>query len=195
MANKVVYGLSNVHYAVWDDEKGEYGAPVHVPGAVSFTTTREGNNDNFFADNVPYVTFMTNGGYTGDLELAYGPAQMLVDLVGYIKAENGMVLEDSNATAKTFALLFEIGSNTNPERCVFYNCTLSRPEMDANTTTDSTEPDTQSFELAAIPRALPWKGSTKNFVKGTLEYSEATKALYESFFETVVLPESTGAAA
>ena len=190
---KVVYGLSNVHYAVWDDETNSYGTPVHIPGAVSFTTTREGNNDNFFADNMPYVTFMTNGGYTGDLELAYAPAQMLIDLVGYIKADNGMVLEDSNAVAKTFALMFEVGSNTKPERCVFYNCTVSRPENDANTTTDSTEPDTQTLEFAAIPRQLPWKGATKNFVKGTLELSDETEALYNSFFTEVVLPETVKA--
>lgn len=185
---KVVFGIKNVHYAVWDEETGEYGTPVHVPGAVSLSITREGNNDTFYADNRPFASFITNAGYTGELEMAYGPAQMLIDLVGYKRASNGVVYEAADAVSKSFALLYEVDSNESAERFAFYNVTVSRPEGESNTTTDSTEPDTQTFEFTAIPREMTVGSETANVVKGWVVNEGDTAQAWADWYKSVQTP-------
>lgn len=187
---KVVFGLSNVHYAIYDEDDGTYGTPKPIPGGVSLSITREGNSDRFYADNMAYASFETNGGYTGELEMAYVPDSVFIDLLGYIQDSNGLVVEPADAVAKTFALLYEVSSNISPDRFVFYNCTLSRPENDANTTTDSTEPDTQSMAVSMIPRALPYgDGKTLNVTKGHItKPTSGDTSKFDGFFGAVLLP-------
>lgn len=190
-SKKVVFGISNVHYAVWNDDTSTYGTPVHIPGAVKMSLTREGSSDTFHADNMPYATFMTNGGYTGELEMAYGPAQMLVDLLGYKKDSQGLVIEDAKAKAPSFAILYEVSSNKEDERFVFYECTMSRPENEANTKTDSTNPDTQTFEFTAIPHQFAYGSDTVEAVKAFVVNDAEGKTAYESFFDAVLTPKAS----
>ena len=190
MPNKVVFGLSNVRYAVYNDDDQTYETPVAIPGAVSLSITREGNSDRFYADNIPYAAFETNGGYSGELEMAYVPDSVFVDLLGYIQGDNGLVVEDANASTKTFALMYEVNSNVSPDRFVFYSCTLSRPENDANTTTDSTEPDTQTMAITMIPREVEYGDGTLNVVKGHITRpTSGPTTVYDGFFTSVLLPE------
>ena len=145
--NTVIFGLSNVHYAIISDEDGSYGTPKKLPGAVSLSISREGSVDTFWADNSGYASFdASNAGYSGTLTIAHMPKEALVDILGY-KETNGVTWEDANAPTKRFALLFEVSSNTKPERFAYYEGTLSRPESDANTRTDSTTPDTQALSI------------------------------------------------
>lgn len=193
-AKKVVFGLSNVRYSIYDEDDGTYETPKHIPGGVSLSITREGNSDRFYADNMAYASFETNGGYSGDLEMAYVPDSVLIDLLGYIKDPNGLVFEPADAVAKTFALLYEVSSNISPDRFVFYNCTLSRPENDANTTTDSTEPDTQKMAISMIPRLFPYgDGKTISVTKGRVTRpTSGDTSKFDGFFDAVMLPAPSG---
>ena len=47
--NTVIFGLSNVHYAIISDEDGSYGTPKKLPGAVSLSISREGSVDTFWS--------------------------------------------------------------------------------------------------------------------------------------------------
>lgn len=181
---KVRFGLRNVHYAPYDEEKGSYETPKPVPGAVKLSIEANGNSSNFYADDVVYETFDKNAGYTGTLELAVVPDDMLVDLLGYVRDKNGVVLEDANAKQKRFAMLYEVEGNENDTRFAFFSCKLSRPSSEANTTTDETTPDTGSLSITMIGRDF----DGRNFVKGHVEYSEATKDTYNGWYTKVVTP-------
>ena len=87
MANKVKYGLCNVHYAKitkYDTEtqKYTYDTPKPLPGAVSLSLDAEGSSDPFYADNIVYFQTVTNAGYSGDFELAMIPNDFRVDILG-----------------------------------------------------------------------------------------------------------------
>ena len=53
MANKVQYGLKNVHYATVTvgTNSVTYGTPVAWQGAVSLSLSAEGDTNDFYADN------------------------------------------------------------------------------------------------------------------------------------------------
>ena len=191
--NRVLFGLSNVHYALWDEKSKKYGTPKAIKGAVSMSISREGDSSIFYADNVPYVSFQTNGGYSGDLNVAVVEDEVLIDLLGWEKDDHGMLIEDASAVAPTFALMYEVSSNTEPQRFVFYNCSVSRPENEANTKTDSTEPDTQTLNISMITRNFPYGSGTVDAVKGSITRSEENKTTYEGFMNEVLLPSMAAA--
>ena len=65
--NKVKFGLTNVHYAKikdWvTDASGAnltpvYVDPVRLPGAVSISIDANGENENFYADDIVYYVIM-----------------------------------------------------------------------------------------------------------------------------------------
>ena len=54
-SNKVKFGLKNCHYAkATFDEDGNvtYEKPIRMPGAVSLSMDPEGENENFYADDI-----------------------------------------------------------------------------------------------------------------------------------------------
>ena len=174
--NKVMFGLSNAHYAVYDPTEGTYGTPVPIKGSVSLSLDIEGESSTFYADNMAFYTTNKNGGYSGTLEIAYAEHQMLQDLLGY-EDDSGLLLEFTDAQPSQFALLFEFDGNVNKQRFVLYNCTLARPNTEANTTEDTIEPTTQSY-----------KGKTRNVVTGMIENTETNKTKFDAFFTSVLKP-------
>lgn len=188
-SNKVVFGISNVHYAVLDPEHGTYGTPVAIPGAVKLSMTREGDSSKFYADNGSFVVFETNDGYSGDLEMAYVPSSALKALLNYIEDSHHIILEDSDATPVRFALMYEVSSNISEERFIFYDCVLSRPENEANTKTDSTDPDTQTMHITMSPHEFAWgQNATKKLTKGYVVNDTNGASTYASWFTAVQTP-------
>lgn len=189
----VQFGLKNAHYALWDDATGTYKTPQRIPGAVKLSISPEGSTSTFNADDKAYYTVSSNGGYTGTFEVAHIPDQMLIDVLGYVKDANGSLLENSDAVPATFALLYEVSSNIEPCRFQFFNCTLTRPSGDANTKSDSVDVDTQSLEFTAIARTLPYGDDEVPFVKGHLSLTDETKAVYDTYYDAVLLPKKVTA--
>ena len=57
MANKVEFGISNLHVGTYtDDGEGNVtlGTPYHQKGAVSFSPEEQSESTNFYADNIAY---------------------------------------------------------------------------------------------------------------------------------------------
>lgn len=192
-ARPVKFGLTNVYYAVLG-EGGEYGTPKRIYGGVSLTCTPEGDSSTFHADNQPYFVQTVNSGYTGTLEVAFAEDEFLKDVLGYEVDNNKLLVEFTDATPATFALMFEVSSNVKPQRTVFYACTLSRPQSDANTTSDTIEPDTVSLDFTAIAREFSFGASTRPAVKGVLTKTDDSATSYEAFYQEVMIPAApTGA--
>ena len=153
MADKVKFGIKSVHYAVLSDEATPtYETPVAIPGAVSLSLDANGDTSPFYVDNMQYFVTVANNGYTGDLEVALFPEQFLTDVFGYVSSEKDKVMtENATIQPKSFALLFEEAGDTTGTKFVLYNCTCTRPSRSLSTTTETTEPQTQTVSITASP--------------------------------------------
>lgn len=152
--NKVRFGLKNVHYAILTEgSDNAWAAPVAVPGAVSLTLDANVASSDFYADNVTYYKTFANNGYTGSLEMARIPDQMLQDIWGMTQdATSKVIYEKTGVQPKPFALLFQVDGDQDNELNVLYRVLpSSKPAAGSQTTEESAEPVTQSFDLSALP--------------------------------------------
>lgn len=161
-SNKVKYGLKNAHYALLttnEDGSATFGTPVAIPGSVSLTMDAQGETSTFYADNMAYYVSATNGGYSGSFEVALIPDHFRTSVLGETLDEEAQVLvENVNNQTKPFALMFEFEGDQKAIRHILYNCTCTRPSVSGSTTTNTTEPTTETMTLTASP--LP-NGVTK----------------------------------
>lgn len=187
-ANKVHFGLKNVHYAVITYTAGvpSWATPVAVPGAVNLTLSKESGTTDFYADDTKYFRLATNNGYTGTLEMASFPDAMRQALWGQTLSTTGkLLLEDVAAQPAEFALLFEIDGDQQAERFCFYRCTADRPDVSGATKADSVEVQTQSCDLVVMPVIDPTSASPIN---GKVYYrttENTPSATYTGFFGAV----------
>lgn len=153
MANKVKFGLKNVHYALLlTGEDGEitFGTPVAIPGAVSLSMDAQGETNTFYADDVAYYVTTGNDGYSGTLEIALIPDSFRKDVLGDTEdATDHVMVENAFAEPKPFALLYEINGDQKATRRVLYNCAVGRPGENAQTNEKSKTPKTDSMNVTA----------------------------------------------
>ena len=186
--NKIKYGIKNVYYAkatIASDNSATYATPVALPGAVSLSMEAQGENSPFYADNIVYWVGANNNGYEGDLELARIPDSFKKDILGYLEDNKGVLMEDANADATHFALLFQFEGDVKATKHVLYNCTSGRPAASGNTKTDTTEPQTESLSISAT--AIHNSSVNKDFVKAdttastdSTAYSNWTSAVHQA---------------
>lgn len=182
----VRYGLSNVHYAT--GEPGSFNTPVSMPGAVSLTTSPEGDDYTFYADNRAYYVTESNNGYSGTIEMAATNTEFLTTVLGYEEDEtSGLTFEATDVQPTSVALMFEISGNEEKQRFVLYGVTFSRVDTEANTTSESIEPDTVSLDFTAIGAQFTIDGETRNIVKAYCDDSDDATA-YSKFFTKVPEP-------
>lgn len=187
-ANKVHFGLRNVHYSIitYTDGVPAWGTPVAVPGAVSLTLSQDGSTTDFYADDVKYYHVATNNGYTGSLEMADFPVQMRQDLWGYDLTSTGkMLVENADANVKEFALMFEIDGDQDAERYCIYRVQAERPDVAGATKADSVEVQTQTCELVAMPVIDPTASSPINGMVYYRTTKDTPSATYTGFFGAV----------
>ncbi len=183
--NKIRYGIKNCYYAkatFEDDGTPNYATPVAMPGARSLTLDAEGENENWYADNLVYVVLNNNNGYSGDLELALIPESFRTDILGESLDANSVLVESTDAEISHFALLFQFEGDVKATRHVLYNCTCTRPGVEGETTEDSKEPKTETISISAV--ALE-NGYVK--AKTTEDTGDTT---YNSWFQSVYLPDA-----
>lgn len=134
-------------------EAGTYDAPIKLPGAVSLSLEQQGELTPFYADGIKYYVAASNGGYQGDLEMALITDEFREKILGEAKDKNGVLIENSNVEAKEFALGFQIDGDAEPTLFWFYNCTATRPNVEAKTISDSKEPDVDKLTISCAASA------------------------------------------
>lgn len=138
-----------MHYAKKStQEEQRFETPVAIPGAVSITLEQQGELTPFWADGVKYYVSASNGGYEGDLEVALIPDKFREDILGEEADANGVLMENVNTETAEFALGFQVDGDTNPTLFWFYSCTATRPSIEATTTEDTKEPNTDTLTVS-----------------------------------------------
>ena len=162
MANKVRYGLKNVHYATVtfaNDGTPTFGSPVAIPGAVSISLSKQGDTYIFYADDGSYFELGDNASYEGDLEIALIPEGFRTAVLGEELDAKNVIFEGSNPTKGHFALLFEFTGDDNAIKHVLYNCTAAENTLEGDTKGESIEVKTDTLTITAKP--LPNGGPVK----------------------------------
>ena len=180
---KVKFGLSNVHVApitsVSDSGVYTYGTIFTIPGAVSLTLDPEGEETNFYADNIKYFNTYANQGYTGSLEMALLNNDFREKVLKEIKDSNGAYVESADQTPIGFAFGFQIESDTTGRRFWYYNCTAARPGNEASTIETSKEPQTDTLNITVAPRI------GDHYVRAFMDKTDDNTSAYNGFFNTV----------
>lgn len=202
--SKVMYGLSNVHYAMLtettDPETGavvsSYGEVKAFPGAVSLSLAASGQSVVFSADNTAYYTLVGNTSYDGDYECALIPDDIRTDILGNTLDDNGMIVESDHDEIKYFALMFEINTDLNPNRYVFYKVSLSqRPTIESETVAVDSDPSvkTEKLSFKAMPQASETviNGVRCHIVKAFTSQNVDSTA-YDNFYQSVYIPDFSG---
>lgn len=172
-----------MHYAVKTAE-GEYETPVAIPGAVSLSLEQQGELSPFYADGIKYYVSASNGGYEGDLEMALIPDDFRTAVLGETEDTNKVLFENANTPTVEFALGFDIDGDSGTTKFWFYNCTATRPSIDAQTNEDTIEPQTDTLTVSCAPTA---DGTVRAKTTATTEEPILT-AWYTEVYE-----EATGA--
>ena len=189
---KYRFGLANTKYARYNPDTGEYGTLKALPGAVSLSLSTEGgDSSDFYADDGIWASFAaTNGGYSGDLELATIPDEARVDLLGEIFDEaTGIQFESTNAEPPEFALITEMRTDGGYTMgFAFYNVKASRTELSANTKGEGVDVDTETLPLRIAARDFTYDGARVSVVQSHIQKSASNASQYAAFFESIVTP-------
>ena len=184
--SKVRFGLVRVHYAVLTEgDTPSWATPVAIPGAVNLDLSQEGGRENFYADNTTYYVAFNNNGYSGSLEVAKIPVDMLKDVFGYTEDTAGVLVEDSTVEPKPFALLFETATDDSADntRVCLYRCFADRPNIGSATTEETKTPQTQTINISCVPVI---NGALDGKVSASVTSAEAVP--YASWFSSVYIP-------
>ncbi len=185
--NKVRFGIEQLHVAFLNTD-GTYEKPKHVEGTVGLTTTPESQESEFWADNTKYYVTHANNGYTGDLESALIPDDILAKMLGWFFDTHGAMVEDADGKPQPFALLGQVQGDQRNRRFVYYHVTASRPGETKATRTETITPQTQSLGVTIMPVKKTVDNESKNIVKLVLELGDDNETVYNSFFNDVLEP-------
>ncbi len=187
--NKLRFGASNVHYALYDEDTKAFGAWKPLAGTINITFDSQGEPTIHYADNCAYATTTPNASDTGSIELFDMTEEAKADLLAYENdTTSTLTYELSSAQHPTFALGYQVNGDGNNMRAVRYATTLSRPSTAASTTTDSTDPDTLTLDLTCIGFDIEVDGETKNILQAYCLNAGTQEAAYNKFFDQVLLP-------
>lgn len=150
MANKVEFGISNLHVGTYtDDGEGNVtlGTPYHQKGAVSFSPEEQSEATNFYADNIVYWSGYSGGTFEGDLEVAKFDDDFKKKFLGYKTLTNGGLANVKGATKPNVYIAFQVEGDAESRRIILYNCALGGITREFNTIEDTKEPTTETIAV------------------------------------------------
>lgn len=152
MANKVEFGISQLHVGTYtDDGEGTItlGTPYHQKGAVSYSPEASSDQNIFYADNIAYFTTYSGGQMEGDLEVAMFDDAFKKNFLGYAELTDGGLAYVKNATKPSVYIAFEVEGDAESRRVILYNCSLGAITREYSTVEESIEPTTETIPTTA----------------------------------------------
>jgi len=152
MANKVEFGISQLHVGTYTDADGTVtlGTPYHQKGAVSFSPEEQSEQNNFYADNIIYWSGYSGGSIEGDLEVAMFDDEFKTQFLGYRALTNGGLANVKNASKPNVYIAFQVEGDAEVRRVILYNCTLGAITREYNTIEENKEPATETLGVTCI---------------------------------------------
>lgn len=153
-ANKVKYGIKNVHIVPIESEEGgniTYGTPVAWKGAKSLTLDPEGDTNTYYADNTAYFTTNSNNGYSGSIEMTYLEDEIKKMIFNNVETEEGNLAEDANVLPNNVGLMFQFEGDKNATKHMFFKVVFGRPSVEGETREESIDPNTTTMDITAVP--------------------------------------------
>lgn len=149
MANKVEFGISNLHVGTYTDNNGTVtlGTPYAQKGAVSFSPEEQSEATNFYADNIIYWSGYSGGTFEGDLEVAKYDDAFKKQFLGYKELTNGGLANVKGATKPNVYIAFEVQGDAEARRIIMYNCSLGGIKREYNTIEENKEPTTETISV------------------------------------------------
>lgn len=186
MAEKIRYGLSQVHVAFLDESgtTPDWDTVIAIPGAVKIEYDENGSSNDFFADNGVYAALGSSGGLSGSIELAMFPDSFVAEAMGSRVDSRGGLVEIAGAVKKPFAMGFQVENDESGRRIWLYKVTLSRPKDSHETMKESVEVKTETADFTASPVAI----GSENVVMYSLTRTSANATTYDAWFTDVVEP-------
>lgn len=151
MANKVLFGISQLHVGTYTEENGTVtlGTPYHQMGAVSFSPEEQSEQNTFYADNIAYWSGYSGGTIEGDLEVAMFDDAFKTQFLGYRALSNGGLALVKGATKPNVYIAFQVEGDVEARRVILYNCTLGAISREYSTIEESKEPQTATIAVTA----------------------------------------------
>ena len=181
MSNKILYGLSEVHYAKLNAD-GTYATPVAIEGAVSISLKEAGSSVTAYGDNIAQVDFNIDQGYTGSIAFNLIPDDFRINILGETIDANGAITERSDAKTSEFALLFSFLGDVTNRRHILYRVKANRPNIESETMKDKVDIKEESLDITVRPVA---RGTFKYQVKTHIDNTDANAAIYNAWFDKV----------
>lgn len=132
MAKGVAIGLTNLYYALLDEEKDVplgksvagkvedlYQEPIRMTGAITANFSPSSSNDTLFADDGPYEVASTLGAMTLELNVADLPPEHRAVLLGEDTAD-GIVVSNSENTPPWVACGMSVKKSNGASRLLWY---------------------------------------------------------------------------
>lgn len=185
-SNKVNFGLKKATFFPKTDSG--YGAAIQALGAVNVSMAPSGSSNPFYAEDTNFYNTVSNTGWSGDLEVANLPDEFFTECLGWIKDKNGALVEVSDAVPREFGFAFEIMGDKAKRRNVFYSCTATRPNADAQTTEESATPKTQTVTITAVPVELDCGGTTVYTARAIFQEDTTDAQAWAAFWEKPCMP-------
>lgn len=185
MANKVLFGVSNLHIGEYNVSTGgsvTLGTPYALPGTVNISMEPQSEENKFYADNVVYWSGYSDNGYEGEIENAFFPDDFKTRFMNYKTLANGGVAQIKGAQNKKVYLAFQVEGDDKARRGIFYNVTIGQITREYSTTEDSTEPAT-----ATLPFTVNGDNAT-GVVRAA--FTDGASA-YTTLFTTPPVPSTT----
>ena len=85
--------------------------------------------------------------------MAYIPDSFRTDILGEELDTKKVLFENANKPTVTFALGFTIDTDASEEKFWFYNCTATRPSVNASTNEDTKTPQTDTVTISCAPNS------------------------------------------
>lgn len=149
MANKVEFGISNLHVGTYtvDSTTGvvTLGTPYHQPGAVSFAPEESSESTNFYADNIAYWSGYSGGSMEGDLTVAKFSDEFKTQFLGYTTLTGGGLANIKGANKPNVYIAFQVEGDAEARRIIMYNASLGVISREYNTIEESKEPVTEAL--------------------------------------------------
>lgn len=185
MANKVIFGVSNLHvglYNVSTTGTVTLGTPYALPGTVNISIEPDSEETKFYADNVVYWSSYSDNGLTGEIENAFFTDDFKTKFMNYKSLSNGGVAQIKGMQNKPVYFAFQAEGDKEARRGIFYNVTLGQITREYSTTEDTTEPATAT---------LPFTVNGDNATGVTRAAFTEGASAYSTLFTSPPVPTTT----